>query len=147
MNMSSPSPAMPVSDSDKTIRISRNIEYPNETWYFIGCAIFLISLFHFVSLLWSLGRKSSLLSANQASDDPSSEGARSPKPMASVSLRRIPLAITSAFRIAVFRSTVPLGSNFSMNLAESAIIGGYLIAMLVWEFINSKPAFKQSILG
>lgn len=141
---SSPAPA-PV-DPNKALRIARNIDYPNEIWYFVACLIALISLFHILSFLWSLGRKAVLLSAGQASNGFSSEGARSPKLTASVSLRRIPLAITSAFRIVVFRCSVALGSNFSTNLAESAIISAYLIAIITWEFIFSKHIIHLFVL-
>jgi ferric-chelate reductase len=138
--------AKPV-DPNRPLRTARNIAYAEEIWYFIACVIFMVSSWHLVSRLWSLIQKRSnlkrLSSEQQVSDACSSEGPRTPRLATSVALRRLHLAVTTAFKIVVFRSTLTLGSLFAANLAEIAGITGYLIAALVWEFINSKHAFRS----
>ncbi|KAF8512481.1 ferric reductase NAD binding domain-containing protein [Gautieria morchelliformis] len=132
--------AKPV-DPNTAIRVALSSEYPKEVWYLVASVIFVASLFHILSFLWNYTRKASLIghiSSRQAGSDLSIEGARSPRPSTSVSLRRLPQAISSAFRITAFRWTVKLGGNLTANLVEITVIGGYLIALLVWEFVNTR---------
>ena len=138
-------------DPNQAIRIARNIQYTGEIWYFTACLIFIVSSWHLVSRLWTLIQTRSKLkcisSEQQVSDASSSEGSRTPRLATSVSLRRLPLAATSVFRIVVFRSTLKLGSLFIANLAEIAVMTSYLVAALVWSFINSKLTIHHHTPG
>jgi ferric-chelate reductase len=130
-------------DPNVAIRVDRAADYPKEIWYLVASVIFVASLFHFLSFLWTYRRKASTIghiSSRRAGNDVSSEGPRSPRPSSSLSLRRLPQAFSAAFRITAFRWTVTLGSNFTANLAEMSVISGYVIALITWEFIMSKPA-------
>ena len=134
-----------VADPNVLIWSARACEYVKQIWWFIACVIFIVSSWHVASMIWSLRRTRSGVersSLQDANEDSSNEGPHTPRPTAPLSLRRIPLAATTAFRIIFFRSTVRLYSSFTANLAEIAAISAYLIALLTWEFINSKHGFS-----
>lgn len=54
------------------------------------------------------------------------------------SLRRIPQAMSSVFRILAFRTTVPIGPSSVMSVLELTFIIGYVAALLTWLWINSE---------
>lgn len=58
-------------------------------------------------------------------------GEESNKGSGHIALRRLPQAVLSASRLVACRKT-------SLPLIEAVIIGGYLFAMLLFEFVNCK---------
>lgn len=55
----------------------------------------------------------------------------------SLSLRRLPLALVNAYRIAAFRCTVSIGS-YTLNFAEVFLTVTYIVIIFTWSFVNSK---------
>jgi ferric-chelate reductase len=139
MTPTSPNLAAKPVDPNKALRIARAAAYPKEIWYLVAAVIFIISCWQFASILLSRHRTPRAIKPNSEStrNDSSSEGVGTPKSR-TVSIRRLPLAISSVFRIFAFRSTISLGGSSTVNLAEIAVVLGYLLAILTWEFINSE---------
>ncbi|EJD01186.1 uncharacterized protein FOMMEDRAFT_90010 [Fomitiporia mediterranea MF3/22] len=54
-----------------------------------------------------------------------------------MSLRHVPSAFASLFRVLAFRTTVPIGPSSVMSVAELVFILGYITALLVWLWINT----------
>jgi len=121
-------------DPNRALRIARSSAYPKELWYLVVCVLFLASIGHLFSVLWSIRRvrqnRRSIKDGNVSSPEVTVPNAR-------ISLRRLPLAVVNAFRIVAFRWTISLGGSLRANLTEAFIVVGYLAALLTWEFINS----------
>ncbi|KAL0581255.1 hypothetical protein V5O48_000738 [Marasmius crinis-equi] len=145
--MSSPAQELPLFDGDfaslasrpnpdKTIRIARASEYPQEIWYFLACFIGFVSLCRFVS--WAVRKTLLNGSSRRAVDD---EKGTSPSNTA-VRWRRLPSAVMNLYRIVAFRLTVEIGA-FTLNLAEVALTCMYMAALFTWAFINTTNVAGQ----
>ncbi|KIJ53374.1 hypothetical protein M422DRAFT_202279 [Sphaerobolus stellatus SS14] len=133
-NSSAPKPV----DPNKALRIARSAAYPKEIWYLVVCVIFLASICHLSSVLWSIRTVRKNRPTSKQIDNPSSETLPGGRTTAKSSIRRLPLAIVNAFRIVAFRWTIPLGGTLRVNFVEIFTTVGYLVAILVWEFINTR---------
>ncbi|KIJ54636.1 hypothetical protein M422DRAFT_200498 [Sphaerobolus stellatus SS14] len=120
-------------DPNRTLRTWRANNYPKQQWYMIGIFIFLIACYYFGQLIYAWNLKRSSAGRQSEAGEPA-RGAANNKS----SIRRLPFAIANTWRIIFFRFTVPLGWGHHINFAEVAIAAGYILAMLIWEFINSK---------
>ncbi|KAA1472403.1 hypothetical protein DENSPDRAFT_179747 [Dentipellis sp. KUC8613] len=115
--------------TDKTIRKARAADYPKQVWYFIAVFIFLVAVSNVVSRLFAVTRRRS-----EAPRDV--EGAHR-SVTSKISYRRLPAAIVNAFRMVAFRTVIPLGGGFTINLAEAFITATYIIILFVWSLINT----------
>lgn len=118
--------------TDKTLRATRTREYPDEVWYFLACFIGTLAIFNWGS--WAISKLSSKLSKKSAMDAEGGAGATNQR----ISLRRIPSAIANAYRVIAFRWTLQIGNSYTLNMAEVFVTCAYIIAIFVWEFINSE---------
>ncbi|CCM05290.1 uncharacterized protein FIBRA_07504 [Fibroporia radiculosa] len=116
--------------TDKTLRVERAKEYPQQVWYLIACFIATVALFQFVS--WAVTK----LTKKAPSSGDAESGARASR--RGFSIRHIPRAIINFYRVIAFRWTLQIGSSYTLNLAEVFVICGYTAALFVWEFINSE---------
>ncbi|KZT71188.1 iron reductase [Daedalea quercina L-15889] len=115
--------------SDRTFEGARAKEYPKEVWYFVACFIFLVSLFQLGSWVANkLSKRRSLKKDAEAGTDPS---------RGRFSVRHIPTAIVNAYRVVAFRWTLEIGSSYTLNMAEVFVSCAYIIALFVWEFVNT----------
>ncbi|KAI0916552.1 hypothetical protein AcV5_003008 [Taiwanofungus camphoratus] len=117
--------------TDKTLRATRTREYPDEVWYFLACFIGTLAIFNWGS--WAISKLSSKLSKKSAMDAEGGAGATNQR----ISLRRIPSAIANAYRVIAFRWTLQIGNSYTLNMAEVFVTCAYIIAIFVWEFINT----------
>ncbi|THH14583.1 hypothetical protein EW146_g5767 [Bondarzewia mesenterica] len=120
--------AVKAASIDKARRIFLAGEYPREVWYFIASFIFLVGVGNGISRLASWCRQTALR------HDPEQHHRSS---TSAISLRRLPLAAVNACRIIAFHCTVPVGSNFSLNVAELLITVIYITILFVWSLVNS----------
>ncbi|PCH37152.1 iron reductase [Wolfiporia cocos MD-104 SS10] len=126
--------AAKVVSPDKALRVARAKGYPNEVWWLIACFVGMITVFQLGSWLVStLFRLKKSSSAGDAEAGISQANGR-------FSLRRIPEAIVNTYRVLAFRWTIQVGSSYTLNLAEVVVTFGYIIALFVWEFINTTDA-------
>ncbi|KAI8973096.1 iron reductase [Trametes punicea] len=133
MNASS-TPALdlfPVVDPNATIRADHNRDYPRQLWWLIASFVGLVSLCHW--LCWVIARSSSRHEVSRKEDV---EGSASPSGRR-FSLRRVPIAMVNAFRVAAFRYTLEIGESYTLNLAEVFVTCVYIIAIFTWEFVNT----------
>ncbi|KIM37179.1 hypothetical protein M413DRAFT_77388 [Hebeloma cylindrosporum] len=111
-----------VVNPDKNIRNARIVEYPKQALYFIASFIALVSLCHFFSLGYRYATR------NRFSDVQRRDR---------ILLSRLPIALVDTLRALFFRQTIPIGSSFTLNLAELCLILGYLGVLFSWTFVNS----------
>ncbi|KAI0635361.1 iron reductase [Trametes polyzona] len=118
---------------DKPIRTGRNRAYPHQLWWFLASFIAFVALCQFFS--WVATKITATRSSRAPQVQGIEDGVRSTK---HVSWRRLPLALVNTFRVIAFRWTLNIGDSFTLTFAETAIVGGYFIALYIWCFINSE---------
>ncbi|KAH7890651.1 ferric reductase NAD binding domain-containing protein [Phlebopus sp. FC_14] len=116
--------------NDKTVGIARNILYTKQAWYCIGLFIFIIGIFQ-----WTLYLHAKLTPRRPPSVQ-DKELASAPRTRA-FSLRRLPAALTNAYRVIAFRWTLDIGKTYTLNMAEVFVTLAYIIFVYVWTFINT----------
>ena len=112
------------SNPDKVIRKVRTSSYPKQVLYLIASFIAFISLCHFFSLFYKFL-------------DHRKRTCGSKRRTFTLSLTRLPAAVTDSFRTLAFRWTVPVGSSYELNFAEVGLILGYMAVLFSWTFVNS----------
>ncbi|TFY75252.1 hypothetical protein EWM64_g8760 [Hericium alpestre] len=110
---------------DRKIRSYRTEEYPKQVWYFVACFIFLVGVCNLVSRVIPYLRKRAIARTDV-------EGEQAP-PSGAISYRRAPVAVVNAFRMVAFRSVIPLGFGFSVNLAELFVSAAYMTIISAWS--------------
>jgi len=110
-------------DPNKALRVARSWAYPKQVLYFLSSFIALVTLLHYSSLSYRYATRKRVYTSAQRT---------------SSSLRRLPLAVLDSLKAIAFRWTIPVGSNFSLNLAEVGVTIGYIAVLLSWTFVNSE---------
>ena len=108
---------------DKTIRKARTLSYPKHVLYYIASFIALMSLCHFLSLGYRYATR------NRASNA---------QLRTSISGFRLPAALVDSLRALVFRWTIPVGSSFTLSLAELTLALCYIGLLFSWTFVGSR---------
>lgn len=116
---------------DKALRVARAKGYPKEVWWFVACFIALVSLCQFGSWVANKISKTLRKADAEAGTDPS---------RGRFSVRHIPRAVINAYRVVAFRWTLNIGSSYTLNMADLVVSCAYLIALFIWEFINSSSS-------
>ncbi|KAI5116193.1 hypothetical protein M0805_005181 [Coniferiporia weirii] len=118
--------------------------------YLVVCLIFVVALYHVTSVvltylktLWA-HRNSKECVTEKLEEQVGPGRARTGR---SVALRRIPLALLNSARIAAYRTTLPIGMNARLPLVEIVVSVAYLLAMLVFEFVNDPTNFLANRAG
>ncbi|EGN94560.1 hypothetical protein SERLA73DRAFT_62268 [Serpula lacrymans var. lacrymans S7.3] len=101
--------------TDKTLRVERYTLYPEQVWYLFAVFIFVVGVF-------------------QTINDPELASTSASR---GLSLRRIPLALTNAYRVVAFRWTLEIGSSYTLNMAEVFVTIAYIVMLFIWAFINT----------
>jgi hypothetical protein len=108
---------------DRAIRKARTVSYPKYVLYYIAGFIALMSLSHFLSLGYRYATR------NRASNA---------RLRTSISVFRLPAALVDSLRALVFRWTVPVGSSFTLSLAELTLALCYIALLFSWTFVGSR---------
>lgn len=105
-------------------------------WIMVGTTIALLTLLHLLYLLRVRSRKHELMRELPItkSEGDAEKGASGRQQVAS--WKQPLLAIDTAFKITVFRWTVPYGRNYVLSLTELFFTLGYLAASLTWLLIH-----------
>ena len=109
-------------DDDDDIGEDRAISYPKYVLYLIASFIALVSLSHFLSLGYRYATRKRAYRAQLRT---------------SISAFRLPTALVDSLRAIVFRWTVPLGSSFTLSLAELGLALGYIGVLFSWTLAAS----------
>ncbi|KDQ51857.1 hypothetical protein JAAARDRAFT_198731 [Jaapia argillacea MUCL 33604] len=135
-------------DPDRALRKYRTQEYPKEIWYLIAAFIFIISFSRFFTLL--VRNACRLLRASASKFEGPSGGdaeygqelPKSPSRRPALSIRSLLVALVNFYRIIVFRTTIPIGKSYTLNLAEVVVTAVYITALFTWSFVNCmSPSF------
>ncbi|GJJ13712.1 hypothetical protein Clacol_007968 [Clathrus columnatus] len=119
----------PTVDPNFIIRNLRSWFYPHQIWWFLSLFIAIITISHLVTLLVHWRRKKRYSRSNSVEIIPLPVEDKE---------RSIFRGLANVFRIVFFRTTVSIGGDSILNVAEICIICCYIAALLTWEFINSK---------
>ena len=109
-------------DTDDDLQNARISDYPKQVLYLIASFIALISLCHFLSMFYHFIIRKRI---------------HEWKTRTTVSLTRLPAAVTDSFRAFAFRWTVPVGSSHELNFVEIALTLAYMAVLYTWAFVNS----------
>lgn len=120
-------------DPNRVLRVWRANNYPKQMWYMLGIILFSLALIHAVRQIrvWYVARKYKSAPAGQGELATNVLSTRS-------TWTRYPSAVVNVSRIVLYRLTFPLGGGNVMNFAEVALVCGYITAVFLWEFLNSK---------
>ncbi|EJD06301.1 uncharacterized protein FOMMEDRAFT_138344 [Fomitiporia mediterranea MF3/22] len=128
-------------DLDKTLRKLRAKTYPQYAVYLLVCTIFVAALCNAASILYNYlslraGMRGRRLGDN-GDRDTEAAPAISRRRIGGISLRRMPLAAVNAVRIVAFRVSLPVAPNVRIPLFEVFVCLAHLLAILLFEFVNS----------
>lgn len=125
--------------AERVLKAKLQEQSVKELWMFIGAVILLLSCVRAGRYLFSCANRPNNTS-RQVTPKADPERLRSGS-QATISLRRIPAAILSAFRIVAFRLAIPIGPSSVMLVSELTFICGYIIAIFTWLLVNSKCSY------
>ena len=108
--------------TDEDLQSARISDYPKQVLYFIASFIALISLCHFFSISYHFIIRKRIYEWKRRT---------------TVSLTRLPAAVTDSFRALAFRWTVPVGLSHELNFVEVGLTLAYMAVLYTWAFVNS----------
>lgn len=124
-------------EADLALKAEQQARYVKDLWILLSCVVAILTLIRvlrsILSFSWS----------TRHAEKPCSEKTTDVEAVQSglngrISLRRLPTALTSAFRIVAFRLNIPVGPGSVASVAELVFILGYIVVMLVLMLINSQ---------
>lgn len=130
----------PISPAMLSQKAALQEEYVKQLWFLLTAVIGLLTIVHWSTRLYERFRTPRSISHGNGSGmavEKQAPETLTPGRTGKISLRRIPLAITSAFRVLAFRTTVPIGPSSVMSLTEVSFIISYTVTLFVWLWINS----------
>ncbi|TFK43398.1 FAD-binding domain-containing protein [Crucibulum laeve] len=123
--------------ADRLIRNKKQLEHVKQLWIFLACVLAFFTcvraLGFVISCVWKPS-PSNPIPDNEKKDLEHGHTTRAN----TFSLRHLPLAVTTAFRIVAFRSSVPIGFNAIASISEVAFILIYIAIMLVWLLVDTR---------
>lgn len=125
------------SRTDYLLKALLQAKYVKELWIFFGGVLALLACGRAVRVLVELLTKPELSGGSmQAKPDPENNGA-SHVGTGRISVRRLPAAISSVFKVVAFRWTIPIGPRAVASFSELVFILGYMTAILIWLLVDS----------
>lgn len=125
------------SPADRKLKAELQEKYVKELWFFLAAVIALLACIRAGRYICSIIFKPKPLDlglSNKNSNIEAIDGGQTGK----LSLRRLPAACSSAFRIVAFRYTIPIGPSSVASISELVFICGYMVAIFVWLLVNSR---------
>ncbi|GLB33682.1 putative FAD-binding domain containing protein [Lyophyllum shimeji] len=124
-----------VTAADRAYRDKRQAEYAKELWYLIACIIAFLLCIRALRFLYSrIATRRPVANIKEKSDP--EDGHSSSR--TTISFSRLPLAVSTLFRIVAFRWTVAIGSHNLASLSEVTFILGYMIAVFSWLLVDTR---------
>lgn len=127
------------SAADRTLKAQQQSLYVKELWLLLTAVIGLLTVINWSSHLLRYLRHNK----RDHGDAPSTIEKTSPEALGQgrtgrISLRRVPDAVSSMFNVVAFRTTIPIGPSSVMSVTELTFIVGYILAILIWLWVDSK---------
>lgn len=136
-------PAAPLLNSrastaaDRLIRDRTQSKFVKQVWYLIGGVVALlicIRIARYLHLLLTVPKPAQ----EKDKETKKVDLERADPRIGKISVRRLPLAIATAFRIVAFRWTITAGSFMVSSVSEAAFVLGYMASILIWLLVDSK---------
>jgi hypothetical protein len=124
--------------ADADLSSIRTRRYPQQLWLCIASFIAFLCIVHIVKTCRLSFRKRHL-----ERSPVSKESQLVPKRVAASTLQRPFVSIAYVARIILYRTTIPTATGQRLNVAQAAVIIGYIVAIFTWEFINGDILFLQ----
>jgi ferric-chelate reductase len=116
--------------TDDVLSTDRSELYPKQAWYGIALFLVIVGLFNWPLIIYSkFSRSRGAVDTEKLSAD---------RTTGTIALRRLPIALTNAFRVVAFRWTLDIGATLTLNAAEISLTVAYIVYIYVWLFIFSK---------
>ncbi|KAF9483940.1 hypothetical protein BDN70DRAFT_903886 [Pholiota conissans] len=126
----SPSPA------DRAVRNAVQLAHVKQLWYFLGAVLVFFTFVRLIRWAWS---KLSLPYQQQVQVNENGDKEKNIDPQLTSSLlRRTSLSFSTAFRIAFFRWSIPIGPGASASITELTFILIYIAANFVWLLVDTR---------
>lgn len=125
----SPTPA------DLALKAEEQRKYVKDLWIFLSCVVACLTAVRAARLLLAFAI-SPRPARSQSSEKVDPEMART-RNNGKISLRRLPAAFSSAFRVVAFRLNIPVGPGSVATVSELLFILGYIATMLVLLLIDT----------
>lgn len=119
-------------------------QYVKQLWIFLTVVIGLLTLINWTTRLYCYILRPQRTDVNKLNDEKKVHESPNPGRTGQHALRRLPVAFRGLFKVVAFRTTVPIGPSSVMSISELTFIIGYIVAMLVWLWVNS--AYQLKIL-
>jgi ferric-chelate reductase len=124
--------------ADRLVRDQTQTKFTKQIWYLIASVVALLMFIRIARYLHSfVAIPKPTLEKESEKSKSDLEGASS-SVIGRISLRRLPLAIATAFRIVAFRWTIVIGTFAVSSVSELAFILGYMVAIFIWLLVDSK---------
>lgn len=125
--------------ADLALKAEAQRKYVKDLWIFLACVVAFLTVIRVLRLVLSL-----VIHPRPAKSQPSEkdsfetvQAGRNGR----LSLRKLPAAFASAFRVVAFRLSIPVGPGSVASVAELLFIFGYIAVMLIMLLINSEYSF------
>lgn len=129
-------------EAEYKLKAEQQAEYVKQLWLFLTAVIGLLTIVNWTRRLLRTLRSPKLgvdkTSAFAIEAIPFPSGPLPTGRHSRISFRRIPQMLSSIFRAFAFRTTFPIGPSSVMSVAELTFIIGYIVALLVWLWVNSE---------
>lgn len=140
MDVAVPNNVAMTNPADRALRDALQIRHVRELWIFLGCVVGFLSIVNFTARLFNVVYRSTLSKDTSWSEKKDVENGRSSKTV-QYSIRRLPSALATGFRILFFRWSVPIGPGSILFISELTFILVYIAAMLIWLLVDSTHPF------
>lgn len=137
--MSTTSGSAAATTAERALRNALQVKHVKELWIFLGCVIGFLSIVNFTRRLFNIVYKSTSTIDAPSSEKKDVEDGGSSKTL-HYSIRRLPSAMATGFRILAFRLSIPIAPGSILSISELTFILIYIAAMLIWLLVDSKPS-------
>jgi ferric-chelate reductase len=141
------------SAADIALKEVQSRKYVKDLWIVLGSVIACLTVIRALRLAFAYLLSSKRVNPPAASAPASPVEKVDPEALNApssnqVSLRRIPTALASAFRVIAFRLNIPLGLGSKATIAELVFVLGYIAVMLTLLFVDSEfPTLIASMMS
>ncbi|KAI0347380.1 hypothetical protein BDW22DRAFT_1404940 [Trametopsis cervina] len=133
------------SAADRALKGVLQRKYVKDLWILLASVVAFLTLIRVTRLILSLVFPPKRLETIEPPSSPSEKvdpEAVQPVRNGRASLRRLPAAFASVFRVIAFRLNIPIGPGSKATVAELTFIFGYIITMLTLLLINTEDLNK-----
>ncbi|KAI0796559.1 ferric reductase NAD binding domain-containing protein [Abortiporus biennis] len=126
------------SSADKALKAEQQAAYVRDLWILIASVVAFLAVIRFTRLFFSIIFKhTNVSSKNILSTEKGPEDVQ-PGRTGKISLRRIPAALASGFKVVAFRLNIPIGPGDVATVTELLFIFGYIITIFILLLVDTE---------